>query len=80
MHPIIIVLLPALEVLLARDAARTGRSQVGEASVRRGLIYEWDTWRAEDRAYVIDNSELSVEQVVALVEAEVLRRSGHPET
>ncbi len=76
MHPIVIVLLPPLEVLLARDAARVGRSRVGEASLRRGLAYNWDTWRADTRAYVIDNSELSVEQVVALVEAEVRRRSA----
>jgi len=69
MHPIIIVLLPTLEVLLARDAERTDRSRVGEGSVRRGFVYDWDAWRADDRAYVIDNSELSVEQVVALVEA-----------
>src|SRR5215211_6859590 len=36
-NPIIIVLLPALEILLSRDARRTGRSWVGEASVRRGF-------------------------------------------
>jgi hypothetical protein len=35
--------------------------------------------RADDRAYVIDNSALSVEQVVALVEEEVLRRSVYTE-
>src|SRR5215213_1046963 len=33
LQPIIIVLLPHLEVLLARDAERTGRSHVGETSV-----------------------------------------------
>jgi chloramphenicol 3-O-phosphotransferase len=76
MRPIIIVLLPALEVLLARDAQREGRSHVGEAGVRRGLGYDWDAWRADARACVIDNSELSVEQVVGLVEAEVVRRSA----
>ena len=80
MQPIIIVLLPTLEALLARDAERTGRSHVGEASVRRGLAYDWDAWRADGRAYVIDNSELSVEQVVALVEEEVLRRSAQADS
>ena len=75
MHPIIIVLLPALEVLLARDAERTGRSHVGEAGVRRNFTYAWDAWRADARAYVIDNSQMSVEQVVARVEEEVQRRS-----
>jgi len=77
-QPIIIVLLPALEVLLARDAQREGRSHVGEASVRRGLAYDWEAWRADPRACVIDNSELSVEQVVALVEAQVLGRQADP--
>jgi chloramphenicol 3-O-phosphotransferase len=75
LNPLIVVLLSALEVLLARDARRTGRSHVGEASVRRGLAYDWEAWRSDARAYVIDNSQLSVEQVVALVEAEVIRRS-----
>lgn len=67
----IVVLLPALEVLLARDAQRTGRSHVGEASVRRGLAYDWQAWSDDSRACVIDNSALTVEQVVALVEAKV---------
>ena len=80
MNPIIVVLLPALEVLLSRDAERTGRRQVGEASVRRGFGYDWDAWRSDARAYVIDNSDLSVEHVVALVEEEVLRRSAHTES
>jgi chloramphenicol 3-O-phosphotransferase len=70
-EPLIVVLLPALDVLLARDAERTGRSHVGEASVRRGWAYDWQAWRADSRACVIDNSALSVEQTVALVEAKV---------
>jgi hypothetical protein len=75
MNPTIIVLLPVPEVLFARDAQRTGRSHVGAASVQRGLGYNWNAWRADARAHIIDNSELSVEQTVALVEEEVLR---HP--
>jgi chloramphenicol 3-O-phosphotransferase len=75
MDPIIIVLLPSLEVFLARDANRVGRSHVGEKGVRRNFAYHWDAWRTDARAYVIDNSNLSVEQAVALVEAEVLQRS-----
>jgi hypothetical protein len=78
MEPLIVVLLPALDVLLARDAERSGRAHVGEASVRRGLAYAWEAWRADARAYVIDNSNMSVEQVVALVEAEVQRRTTEP--
>jgi chloramphenicol 3-O-phosphotransferase len=76
LDPIIIVLLSQLEVLLARDAERAGRSHVGEASVRRGLAYDWDAWRADKRACVLDNSHLTVDQVVTRVEAEVLRRSA----
>jgi chloramphenicol 3-O-phosphotransferase len=76
MNPIFVVLLPSLEVLLERDTGRSGRSHVGEASVRRGFTYDWEAWRSDSRAYVIDNSELSVDQVVALVEAEVLQRSS----
>lgn len=74
MNPLIVVLLPTVDVLLARDAERTGRSRVGEASVRRGLQYDWATWQTDERAYVLDNSALSIEQVVALAEAEVTRR------
>ncbi len=77
MNPIVIVLLPSLEKLLSRDAQRTGRSRVGEDSVRRGFAYDWEAWRSDARAYVIDNSEMSVEQVVALVEEQVLRHSEH---
>jgi hypothetical protein len=51
-----------------RDAQRTGRSHTGEESVRRGLAYDWDAWRADPCASVIDNSEMRVEQVVVLVE------------
>lgn len=74
MNPIIIVLLPTLEVLLARDANRTGRSQVGEEGVRRNFGYDWDAWRLDSRAYVIDNSDLNVQQVIDYVEAAVQQR------
>ncbi len=76
MDPLIIVLLPTVETLLARDAQRTGRSHTGEASVRRALGYDWAAWRKEHRAYVIDNSQLSVEHVVVLVEDEIGRRAA----
>jgi len=75
LNPIIVVLLPMLEVVLRRDANRVGRSHVGEQGVRRNFAYDWETWRTDKRAYVIDNSELNVEQTVALVEAEVIRIS-----
>lgn len=75
LNPMIVVLLPRLEVVLRRDANRVGRSHVGEQGVRRNFAYDWETWRTDKRAYVIDNSELNVEQTVALVEAEVIRIS-----
>jgi chloramphenicol 3-O-phosphotransferase len=75
LNPMIVVLLPKLEVVLRRDANRVGRSHVGEQGVRRNFAYDWETWRTDKRAYVIDNSELSVEQTVALVEAAVIRHS-----
>jgi chloramphenicol 3-O-phosphotransferase len=74
-YPIIVVLLPSLEILLSRDAERVGRSHVGEASVRRGFGYDWEAWRTDPRALIVDNSAMSAEQVVALVEEEARRRS-----
>ena len=47
----------------------TGPAAAGKSTVA-------EAWRSDGRAYAVDNSELSVEQVVALVEAEVLRRSA----
>ena len=76
MEPLIIVLLPSVETLLVRDAQRTGRRHTGEASVRRAMTYDWEAWRADNRAYVIDSSQLSVEQVVVLVEDELVRRGA----
>ena len=57
----IVVLLPRLEVVLQRDTKRVGRSQVGEQGVRRNFAYDWETWRADKRAYFIDGS---VKQIV----------------
>jgi chloramphenicol 3-O-phosphotransferase len=69
LNPLIVVLLPSLEVLIARDANRTGRAHVGEDNVRRNLRYNWSDWQTDRRALVVDNSALSVGQVVELVEA-----------
>ncbi len=80
MNPLIVVLLPALEVLLARDAERSGRSHCwrGRRSAGPELCLG-SIWRADPRALMIDNSDLSVEQVAALVETELMRRSAHAE-
>jgi chloramphenicol 3-O-phosphotransferase len=72
--PLLVVLLPPPDVLLARDAERTGRQHVGQASVKRGLGYDWNAWRDDPRALVIDNAVLSVAQVVELVDVELQRR------
>jgi len=77
LDPLIIVLLPTLETLLVRDAQRTGRSHTGQATIRRALNYDWVAWRSDQRALVIDNSNLSVDAVVALVEAEITRRGSY---
>lgn len=74
LDPLIIVLVPTLETLLIRDTQRTGRSHTGDSSIRRALTYDWGAWQADRRAVVIDNSNLSVATVVALVEGEITRR------
>lgn len=38
------------------------------------MTYDWEQWRADERAIVIDNSALSVDDAVARVEHEVARR------
>jgi chloramphenicol 3-O-phosphotransferase len=77
LDPLIIVLLPTLETLLIRDTERTGRSHTGETSIHRALNYDWEAWRSDQRALVIDNSALSVDAVVAQVEVEFTRRGSN---
>lgn len=67
LSPLIIVLLPTLEALITRDAQRTGRAHTGEASIRRALSYDWGLWQQDHRAIILDNSHLSVDDVVARV-------------
>jgi len=76
LNPLIVVLLPSLEVLISRDASRTGRAHVGEENIRRSLRYDWPAWRADARALVVDNSELSVAQVAEMVESELVAKHG----
>ena len=69
MQLLVIVLCPPVEVALARDATRVGRAHTGEASIRRAYSYAWHEWRSSDNARLVDNSEMSVPEVVALVES-----------
>jgi hypothetical protein len=73
MDPIVIVLLPSIETTLERDAGRSGRAHTGEGSIRRAFAYDWEPWRRHPRTHIIDNSALSVQDVVAVVEDVVAR-------
>ena len=75
LDPVTIVLVPPIEVALAHDEERTGRARTGEASIRRAYGYPWDDWRGRPRTHVIDNRDLSVDDVVGIVE-EVVAGSG----
>jgi adenylylsulfate kinase-like enzyme len=69
MSPLIIVLLPTVEVCLDRDGDRAGRARTGEDSIRRAFSYDWEPWHKHPLTAVIDNSTMTVEETVAQVEA-----------
>jgi hypothetical protein len=75
LDPVVIVLLPPMEVALAHDETRTGRARTGEASVRRAYAYPWDDWRSHRNAHVLDNAQQSVDEVVEHVDA-IVDRTG----
>jgi len=52
---------------VTRDAQRSGRAYTGEATIRRALTYDWNQWNSDPRAIVIDNTDLSVDEVVGRV-------------
>lgn len=68
LEPVTVVLLPPIEVALARDAGRTGRAQTGSESIRRAYRYPWTEWDRSPRAHIIDNSDLSPADVASRVE------------
>ena len=68
LDPLTIVLVPPIDVALAHDEQRTGRARTGEASIRRAYGYPWEAWRRAPRTHVIDNADLTVADVVRLVE------------
>ncbi len=72
----VVVLLPSLETLLARDAQRSGRAHVGEASLRRGLCHNWAGWRDDPRAVLLDSSGETVDATLDRVVAALQERGG----
>lgn len=76
MQPLIIVLLPSLECLIARDKLRTGRRHVGEESVRRGYRYDWQSWHDHPRAVVLDTSALSIDETIHNIERVIQHRQN----
>jgi hypothetical protein len=74
-NPLVVVLLPSLDVMLTRDETRVGRMRVGEETIHRAMGYDWASW-ADSGAALIDNSQLSVDEVVAEVERLYLARWG----
>lgn len=57
------VLLPPLDIVLMRNAQRVGEARLSEQSVREN--YGWmEGWRRVPTALVIDNSDMSVDEVV----------------
>ncbi len=73
LDPIIVVLLPPMSTALERDETRTGRAHTGRASIERAYGYDWEAWRGDERAWVLDNSSMTVDEVVAQVERLCLR-------
>ena len=57
-----------MEVALARDAGRSGRTRTGTDSIRRAYRYLWNDWASSPSALVIDNSDLSPTDVASRIE------------
>jgi predicted kinase len=74
---IIVVLLPRLDVCLRRNAedpSRQGDFAVPADYLRSSYEHEWEQWRANPRAEVFDNSDVSAKETVTALEALVSRR------
>jgi hypothetical protein len=81
LSPIVVVLLPALEVALARnsgDRSRRGRFGVPEDYVRESYKYGWERWHEHDRARVLDTSDLTLEQAAEAIEVAVRELKAPP--
>ena len=77
MRPVVVVLLPSLDVCLARDSLREGRMRGGEETVRRSYRFDWATWGDHPDVVLLDTSSMEVEQVIARVEDALRSTPSH---
>jgi hypothetical protein len=71
LEPVVIVLLPSLEVCLSRNAsdpARRGEFSVSADHVHGKYAFDWARWADQPRGVVIDNSALSLDETVEAIE------------
>jgi hypothetical protein len=70
-----VILFPSMEVCMERNRRRDRRPLIGEADMRRNYEdFEWCLRRTRPD-HVIDNSDLTLEQTVAAIEAELAQDS-----
>lgn len=75
LDPITVVLLPSLEVCLARGRSRHGPHAVSDEHVRASHGRAWSSWREDPRAIVLDTTDLSQQAAVAELEHAVSKLS-----
>jgi len=71
LEPYTVVLLPRMEVALERnraDRSRRGAFAVSDDHVRGGYAFGWEQWESQPRAFVVDTSDMTLQQVVAELE------------
>jgi len=81
LDPITIVLLPSLEARLERrrrDPGRMAAAIYNEEWVRQSHQFGWERWLEDRRAAVLDTSDLSVDEVLEVVELAAKRLSALP--
>jgi len=79
LDPITLVLLPSLEVRLARSRIDPGRQRpnvMSEALIRDTHRYAWSSWSEHSRAAVLDTSDMSPQEVARDLERAVSKPSG----
>lgn len=62
-----VVLMPSWEVIVNRNAQRSGRDDLPEPMLRK-IYDDMQGWREQSKYPVIDNDKLTVEETVAMVE------------
>lgn len=68
---ITVVLLPSLDVCLARGRSRHGPHAVSDEQIRASHGRAWSSWRGHPRAVVLDTSDMSQQEVVTEFERAV---------